>query len=325
MLAGHTHPRPTSLQQVGRPSPRSRRPAAPRPSRAADRRCSTASTRRPPSTSSRSWPTTCGSGSRRASSRRRSREAFELPLATVKRVHMLTGDIGETAVRAQAGETARRLDRAVPADAVHARGPVETPAEAMQRMGGKASGPRRSTTACAASCTATADAGRALLARPEGDHRRLPGAGRGGARDRPRRAVRRRGARPPRRPGAALLRAPAPAGPQGGLGRAARGGAGGAGGLRPALPGRRAAARRAARGAAASCWRASASSRPSCSRGSRRRPAPDDLDRIFAETRERGNEGLMVKRPARAPTRPGRRGLAWLKLKRPAGDAGRAW
>ena len=43
---------------------------------------------------------------------------------------------------------------------------------------------------------------------------------------------------------------------------------------------------------------------------------PDDLHRIFAETRARGNEGLMVKDPLSAYT-PGRRGLAWLKLKRP--------
>ncbi len=43
---------------------------------------------------------------------------------------------------------------------------------------------------------------------------------------------------------------------------------------------------------------------------------PDDLDRIFAETRARGNEGLMVKDPL-SPYTPGRRGLAWLKLKRP--------
>src|SRR5260370_8058887 len=43
---------------------------------------------------------------------------------------------------------------------------------------------------------------------------------------------------------------------------------------------------------------------------------PDDLDRIFKETRERGNEGLMVKDPL-SPYTPGRRGLAWLKLKRP--------
>ncbi|HEX6487648.1 MAG TPA: ATP-dependent DNA ligase [Candidatus Dormibacteraeota bacterium] len=42
----------------------------------------------------------------------------------------------------------------------------------------------------------------------------------------------------------------------------------------------------------------------------------EDLDRIFAETRERGNEGLMVKDPDSGYT-PGRRGMAWLKLKRP--------
>jgi DNA ligase-1 len=41
-----------------------------------------------------------------------------------------------------------------------------------------------------------------------------------------------------------------------------------------------------------------------------------DLDRIFADTRERGNEGLMLKDPE-SPYTPGRRGLAWLKLKRP--------
>ena len=43
---------------------------------------------------------------------------------------------------------------------------------------------------------------------------------------------------------------------------------------------------------------------------------PEHLDRIFRETRERGNEGLMVKDPLSKYT-PGRRGLAWLKLKRP--------
>ena len=42
----------------------------------------------------------------------------------------------------------------------------------------------------------------------------------------------------------------------------------------------------------------------------------EDLDRIFGETRERGNEGLMLKDPD-SPYTPGRRGLAWLKLKRP--------
>ena len=43
---------------------------------------------------------------------------------------------------------------------------------------------------------------------------------------------------------------------------------------------------------------------------------PEHLDRMFKETRERGNEGLMVKDP-QSPYTPGRRGLAWLKVKRP--------
>ncbi|MGH2473391.1 MAG: ATP-dependent DNA ligase [Candidatus Limnocylindria bacterium] len=40
------------------------------------------------------------------------------------------------------------------------------------------------------------------------------------------------------------------------------------------------------------------------------------LDREFAAARERGNEGLMVKDP-RSLYRPGRRGMEWLKVKRP--------
>jgi DNA ligase 1 len=47
-----------------------------------------------------------------------------------------------------------------------------------------------------------------------------------------------------------------------------------------------------------------------------RSEGPADLERIFAETRERGNEGLMVKDP-QSTYAPGRRGMAWLKLKRP--------
>src|SRR5207247_4973448 len=39
------------------------------------------------------------------------------------------------------------------------------------------------------------------------------------------------------------------------------------------------------------------------------------LDREFLASRERGNEGWMVKDP-RSPYRPGRRGLEWLKVKR---------
>jgi DNA ligase-1 len=42
----------------------------------------------------------------------------------------------------------------------------------------------------------------------------------------------------------------------------------------------------------------------------------DILNREFTAARERGNEGLMVKDP-RSPYRPGRRGMEWLKVKRP--------
>ena len=40
-----------------------------------------------------------------------------------------------------------------------------------------------------------------------------------------------------------------------------------------------------------------------------------ELERIFAEAQERGNEGLMLKDPA-STYAPGRRGYAWLKLKK---------
>jgi DNA ligase-1 len=45
-------------------------------------------------------------------------------------------------------------------------------------------------------------------------------------------------------------------------------------------------------------------------------PLVTALEREFAAARERGNEGLMVKDP-RSPYRPGRRGMEWLKVKRP--------
>jgi DNA ligase-1 len=43
--------------------------------------------------------------------------------------------------------------------------------------------------------------------------------------------------------------------------------------------------------------------------------SPEDLEQLFLKARERGNEGLMLKDLASAYT-PGRRGRAWLKLKR---------
>ena len=44
---------------------------------------------------------------------------------------------------------------------------------------------------------------------------------------------------------------------------------------------------------------------------------PDGLEEAFQAARSRGNEGLMIKDPASLYT-PGRRGQAWLKLKRPS-------
>ena len=41
----------------------------------------------------------------------------------------------------------------------------------------------------------------------------------------------------------------------------------------------------------------------------------DEIDQAFSAARERGNEGLMIKDPGSLYT-PGRRGLAWLKLKK---------
>lgn len=42
---------------------------------------------------------------------------------------------------------------------------------------------------------------------------------------------------------------------------------------------------------------------------------PRELDLLFAAAQARGNEGLMIKDPT-SPYTPGRRGKAWLKLKR---------
>src|SRR5512139_3579378 len=40
-----------------------------------------------------------------------------------------------------------------------------------------------------------------------------------------------------------------------------------------------------------------------------------DIDLAFTAARDRGNEGLMIKAPSSRYT-PGRRGLAWIKLKK---------
>jgi DNA ligase-1 len=66
--------------------------------------------------------------------------AFDLPLKTVKRVHMLTGDLGETAVRAQAGETSAASIELFKPIRFMLAGAVADAAEAMQRVGGTAGG-----------------------------------------------------------------------------------------------------------------------------------------------------------------------------------------
>src|SRR5207253_1159528 len=59
--------------------------------------------------------------------------AFEVPLDAVKRVHMLTGDIGETAVRVRQGRLEdTRIEVFQPIRFMLASA-VETPAEAMRR------------------------------------------------------------------------------------------------------------------------------------------------------------------------------------------------
>src|SRR5205823_4727234 len=61
--------------------------------------------------------------------------AFEVPITQVKRVHLVTGDIGETAVRCRRGEfEASTITLFQPVRFMLAS-PVETPGEAFGRMG----------------------------------------------------------------------------------------------------------------------------------------------------------------------------------------------
>src|SRR5690348_1774704 len=62
-------------------------------------------------------------------------EAFSVPITQVKRVHLVTGDIGEAAVRCKRGEfDASTITLFQPVRFMLAS-PVETPAEAFDRMG----------------------------------------------------------------------------------------------------------------------------------------------------------------------------------------------
>ena len=241
--------------------------------------------------------------------------AFELPLATVKRVHMLTGDLGETAVRALAGETAAATIELFKPIRFMLAGAVADAAEALRRMGGgpvwteeKYDGVRcqlhlegarvalysrdlKETTAAFPEVAEAAPAiGRSLLvdgeilAHREGRVLRFF-------------ELQRR------------------------LGRKVVSAA-----LRQEVP------------VVLVCFDLLyLDGEPLLDRplSERRRLLEElqlappfllariesagseaDLDRVFLETRDRGNEGLMLKSPGSAYT-PGRRGLAWLKLKRP--------
>src|SRR5215472_3921698 len=62
-------------------------------------------------------------------------DAFDVPITQVKRVHLVTGDIGETAVRCKRGEfEASKITLFQPVRFMLAS-PVETPGEAFTRMG----------------------------------------------------------------------------------------------------------------------------------------------------------------------------------------------
>src|SRR5438046_1785073 len=62
-------------------------------------------------------------------------EAFGVPITQVKRVHLVTGDIGETAVRCKRGELAASTITLFQPVRFMLASPVETPGEAFERMG----------------------------------------------------------------------------------------------------------------------------------------------------------------------------------------------
>src|SRR5215510_705125 len=62
-------------------------------------------------------------------------EAFGVPITQVKRVHLVTGDIGETAVRCKHGEFGTSTITLFQPVRFMLASPVETPGEAFERMG----------------------------------------------------------------------------------------------------------------------------------------------------------------------------------------------
>ena len=241
-------------------------------------------------------------------------EAFELPLATVKRVHMLTGDLGETAVRAQAGETAAASIELFKPIRFMLAAAVADATEAMERMGGKAwTEEKYDGVRCQLHRTGTRvslysrDLRDTTAAFPEVaeaaariDHDLLIDgeilAHRDGKVLRFFELQRRLG----RKVVAGKLLEEVPVvlvafdllhlDGEPLLDRPLRE-------RRKLLEGLRL-------------------EHPFLLARFETAAGADELDRIFAETRERGNEGLMLKNPE-SPYTPGRRGLSWLKLKRP--------
>ncbi len=240
--------------------------------------------------------------------------AFELPLATVKRVHMLTGDLGETAVRARAGETEGATIELFKPIRFMLAAAVADAAEAMQRVGGRAwteekydgvrcqlhrTGSRVALYSRALRETTAAFPEVAEAAEQIGHDLLIDGeilAHRDGRVLRFFELQRRLG----RKVVSAALLEEVPVvlvafdllylDGEPLLDRPLRERRGLLEGLRLTPP------FLLARFETAS--------------------SATELDRVFAETRERGNEGLMLKDPESAYT-PGRRGLSWLKLKRP--------
>jgi len=314
VLAGHTEPRPTSLQEVGAAFAEIEAASGAAPKLA---RLNELLGRLDPAAAKyvvKIMANDLRIGLQEGLVEEAVGAAFELPLATVKRVHMLTGDIGETAVRARAGETEGATIELFKPIRFMLAAAVADATEAMQRVGGRAwteekydgvrcqlhrTGSRVALYSRDLRETTAAFPEVAEAAEQMGHDLLLDGeilAHRDGRVLRFFELQRRLGRKVV---SAALLEAvpvvlvafdllyldgePL-------LDRPLRERRGLLEGLRlkpPFLLARFETASSAA-----------------------------ELDRVFAETRERGNEGLMLKDPESTYT-PGRRGLSWLKLKRP--------
>ena len=138
VLAGHTEPRPTSLQEVGAAFAEIESASGAAPKLA---RLNVLLGRLDPSAAKyvvKIMANDLRIGLQEGLVEEAVGAAFELPLAAVKRVHMLTGDLGETAVRARAGETEGATIELFKPIRFMLAAAVADAAEAMQRVGGRA-------------------------------------------------------------------------------------------------------------------------------------------------------------------------------------------